>query len=192
MPPGDTRQRMIETASRLFQRDGYHATSWRGLVEEAQAPWGSIHHHFPGGKEELGVAAIEAGSDAVAAAITYAFASTRTPAGAIERLFSTSAALMEASGYETACPVASVAVASAHESPALTTASRTAFRRWEDELADRLAAGGVPRRRAPALAGHVMTLLEGALVRARVHGSAQPLRDAGSLAADLVRQAAAP
>ncbi len=187
MPPGETRQRMIETASRLFQRDGFHATSWRGLVEEAGAPWGSVHHHFPGGKEELGVAAIDAGSDAVAAAIAHAFATTRTPSRALMTLFELSAVLMESSAYESACPVASVALAASHGSAALAAASRGAFERWEADLVTHLIDGGISKRRATALAGHILTLLEGALVRARIHGSAQPLRDAGALAASLAR-----
>ena len=57
---------MIDTAVRLFQLHGYHATSWRGLVTASETPWGSVHHHFPGGKEELGVAAITTGGDMVA------------------------------------------------------------------------------------------------------------------------------
>src|SRR5437660_1001494 len=48
---------MIEAAMRLLQRNGYAATSWRGVVEEAGTPWGSAHHYFPGGKEQLTAAA---------------------------------------------------------------------------------------------------------------------------------------
>ena len=101
---------MVETASRLFQRDGYSGTSWRGLVEEAGTPWGSVHHHFPGGKEELGVAAIRFGGEAVAGLIAHCFDSQPDPASAVRESFRLSAAEMEASGYTAACPVASVAL----------------------------------------------------------------------------------
>jgi TetR/AcrR family transcriptional regulator, lmrAB and yxaGH operons repressor len=42
---------------------GRGTTSWRSLVDEAGTPWGSIRHHFPGGKDGLGLAAIEVGSE---------------------------------------------------------------------------------------------------------------------------------
>ena len=64
-----TRQQMIETGVRLFQRGGYYATTWRGLVEEAGAHWGSINHHFPGGKQELAIEAIRVGAAGVDALI---------------------------------------------------------------------------------------------------------------------------
>src|SRR4051794_4816372 len=113
-----TRDTMVMTAARLFQRDGYHATSWRGLVKEAGTPWGSINHHFPGGKEELGVAAIAAGAPAVEALIEHCFASTAGPAEAIERWFALSAELMEAEAYRAGCPVATVALETTPHSPA--------------------------------------------------------------------------
>ena len=62
----ETRDRMIEAAMSLLQRRGYRATSWRVLTQESGTPWGSVQHHFPGGKEELGVAAIELAEQSVA------------------------------------------------------------------------------------------------------------------------------
>ena len=172
---------MVETAARLFQRDGYHATSWRGLVEEAGTPWGSIHHHFPGGKEELGVEAVGLGADAVLASIDHCFATARSPDRAVRDLFDLSAALMTAGDFTTGCPVATVALETTHGSPALAAASEQAFDRWEGRLAEGLG--------SRALAGTVLTLLEGALVRARVHRSPEPLKAAGRVAARLVRDA---
>src|SRR5271165_2818167 len=102
----DTRRQMIETAARMFQRDGYHATSWRSLVEEADAPWGSIHHHFPGGKSELGVAAIEAGSEGVLSLIDHCFAKATDAGRAVARWFELSGRLLTESGYSAGCPVA--------------------------------------------------------------------------------------
>src|SRR4051794_842429 len=69
----DTKQRMVDTAVRLFRSQGYTATSWRGLVAESGTPWGSVQHHFPGGKQELALAALDAGSDLALGAIRIAF-----------------------------------------------------------------------------------------------------------------------
>ena len=46
------------TSAELFRRQGYTATGVKQIVTEAQAPFGSLYHFFPGGKEELGAEAI--------------------------------------------------------------------------------------------------------------------------------------
>jgi TetR/AcrR family transcriptional repressor of lmrAB and yxaGH operons len=170
----------------MFQREGYHGTSWRALVEAAGTPWGSVHHHFPGGKEELGVAAVEAGADAVAALIAHCFESTDSAPAAVRRWFGLSADLMAEGGYSSACPVASVAMETVPQSRAIGEASRGALARWEDELARELRAAGADRAEAARLAQLVIVVFEGSLVSARLHGSREPMDAAAQLAAELV------
>jgi TetR/AcrR family transcriptional repressor of lmrAB and yxaGH operons len=182
---------MIMTAARLFQRHGYHATSWRGLVDEAGAPWGSIHHHFPGGKTELGVAALEAGSAAVLALIDHCFSEVADPAGAVGRWFELSGELLVGSGYESGCPVATVALETIAGPAAVKEAARAAFEAWEKRLAAHLRRAGVSRARAIDTAISVLALLEGALLLARVHGDPGPMRVASRNAQVIVGQALA-
>ena len=54
----NTRERIVQTSAELFRRQGYNATGVKQIVTAAQAPFGSIYHHFPGGKEQLGAEAI--------------------------------------------------------------------------------------------------------------------------------------
>jgi TetR/AcrR family transcriptional repressor of lmrAB and yxaGH operons len=170
---------MVETASRLFRRDGYHGTTWRGLVDEAGTPWGSVHHHFPGGKEELGVAAIEYGGESVAGLITDCFATQPDQATAVREMFRLSAAEMEASGYTAGCPVASVARETARGSEPIVAAAVDALTAWEKLIARRLRDTGMKKRRARELARLTLTMFEGALVRSRIERSTLPLTEAG-------------
>ena len=170
---------MVETASRLFQRDGYSGTSWRGLVDEARAPWGSVHHHFPGGKEELGVAAIGFGGEAVAGLIAHCFDSQSDPASAVREMFRLAAAEMEASGYTAACPVASVARETVPGSEPMAAAAVAALIAWEKLIARRIRDTGIKKRRARELARLILTMYEGALVRSRIERSTVPLIEAG-------------
>jgi TetR/AcrR family transcriptional repressor of lmrAB and yxaGH operons len=183
----ETRRRMIESAAQLFQRHGYHGVSWRGLVEAAGTPWGSISHHFPGGKEELGVAAIELGSDFLASVIETCFAQADAPDAAVRQCFRATADFVRASDFRAGCPIAVVALETAPDSAALTAASRAAFERWEGIVASKLVDAGARRGRAREVAGLVLTLLEGALLLARVHASTAPLDRAGMHAAEIVR-----
>ncbi|MBZ5621406.1 MAG: TetR family transcriptional regulator [Acidobacteriia bacterium] len=48
----DTKQRILDTAERLFAEHGYDATSLRQIIAEAEVNLAAIHYHF-GSKEEL-------------------------------------------------------------------------------------------------------------------------------------------
>ena len=58
-----TRTRLVESAAALFRRNGYAATGVKAVLADAAAPYGSLYHWFPGGKQQLGVAAIEYGGE---------------------------------------------------------------------------------------------------------------------------------
>ena len=58
--PG-TRERIVAASSELFRHRGYAGTGLKAILAASRAPYGSLYHFFPGGKEELGVAALQAG-----------------------------------------------------------------------------------------------------------------------------------
>ena len=45
-----TKERILDTTAELFRRYGYTGTGLKQIVAEANAPFGSIYHFFPGGK----------------------------------------------------------------------------------------------------------------------------------------------
>ncbi len=53
-----TRARLVAAALRLMQCHGYCGVGLTAILEVADAPKGSLYHHFPKGKEGLAVAAI--------------------------------------------------------------------------------------------------------------------------------------
>src|ERR1700748_498529 len=62
----DIKQRMIEQAVILLARKGLQGTSFSEILQASGAPRGSLYHHFPGGKDELVLAALEhAGNQAM-------------------------------------------------------------------------------------------------------------------------------
>ena len=175
MTPSDTRQRMIDTAVRLFQRHGYHATSWRELVQEAGTPWGSVHHHFPGGKEQLALAALDAGANGVADLIRSCQARSNSPADAVRRLFQASGAILERSGYSDGCPIAPVALDTADTSGPIPAACADGIATWVQLVADHLAVDGVPPAEADALATLIIAAFEGSLLLSKLQRSTSPM-----------------
>src|SRR5271155_2092973 len=55
---GAVRQRMIERAAILLAKKGLQGASFSEILEASGAPRGSLYHHFPGGKDELVLAAL--------------------------------------------------------------------------------------------------------------------------------------
>lgn len=185
-----TRQRMIEATERLLRRDGYAATGWRTVVEEAGAPWGSAYHHFPGGKEQLAAEAVELGGAhvlaALDAAINSAMDSARdaaaSPADGVRRWFTLAARNLAHSGFADGCPVATVALETAPGSERLSQACGAAIRSWETRLSEEFVRAGADPVRAAQLATLTVGNLEGALLLARLARGTEPLE----LAADLI------
>src|ERR1700751_4274728 len=58
-----TRVRLVESAAELFSRQGFGATGIKAVLAAAAAPYGSLYHFFPGGKQELGAAALTHGGE---------------------------------------------------------------------------------------------------------------------------------
>ena len=48
-----TRELILDAGAELFRRQGYAGTGLKQLVTRADAPFGSLYHHFPGGKTDL-------------------------------------------------------------------------------------------------------------------------------------------
>ena len=55
----ETRATMIEGAIQLLATGGVHGASLLKVLEHTGAPRGSVYHHFPGGKEDLILAALD-------------------------------------------------------------------------------------------------------------------------------------
>jgi TetR/AcrR family transcriptional regulator, lmrAB and yxaGH operons repressor len=184
-PTSDTRNRMLEATGRLLQRHGYEATSWRLVVQEAETPWGSAHHFFPGGKEQLAAEALTLSAGRVTELLTACLNEAATCGDAVRSFFQASAGFLQASGYREGCPVATVALEAAPESKTLALVCATAFRDWEGLLCRRLESAGVRREHARDLATIAVSNLEGALLVARIRASIDPLILAGDVVGDL-------
>ena len=65
---GSVKQSMIERTAVLLAKKGLQGASFSEILEASGAPRGSLYHHFPGGKDELVLAALEhAGNQAMGA-----------------------------------------------------------------------------------------------------------------------------
>jgi AcrR family transcriptional regulator len=185
----DTRQRLVDASAALFQRQGLTGTGIKQILTQAQAPFSSLYHHFPGGKEELASAAIRASGARYQAVVEAAWDGAPEVISGIEAVFHEAAETLEATDFTVACPIATVALEVAGTNEPLRQATAEVFDAWIAAGAARFEAEGVSSGDARALALAVIALLEGAFVLSQALKSTQPMHAAGSVAAAAVRRA---
>ena len=105
-----TRERIVEASAELFRLQGYAATGVKQIVAEAQAPFGSLYHFFPGGKEQLGAEAIRRSGARYEELIPAVIDPAPDLATGVRAFFAGAAEHLRETDYADACPIATVAL----------------------------------------------------------------------------------
>jgi TetR/AcrR family transcriptional regulator, lmrAB and yxaGH operons repressor len=154
------RDRMIAGAARLLAQRGLQATSFSTVLAETNAPRGSIYHHFPGGKEELVTAAIEATRQHALSLIDQDMGASAVEV--TESFLASWRTLLTREQFDAGCALVAVTVAA--ETDGLRQRAGEAFRDWRDKLACALEAGGLSEAGAGPTATMLLAASEGAVV----------------------------
>jgi TetR/AcrR family transcriptional regulator, lmrAB and yxaGH operons repressor len=186
-----TRVRLVESAAELFSREGFGATGIKAVLAAAAAPYGSLYHFFPGGKQELGAAALTHGGQRFRELLESVYPPGADVVEAAETSFVQAAGLLEETDYRYACPIATIALEVANTDELLRTAAAAAFESWLEVLEQRFTEAGMSTERAHEVAVEAFCLIEGALLLARTTRSSVPLHIAGRAAARAVADALA-
>jgi len=181
----------VQSSAELFRRQGYAGTGVKQIVVEASAPFGSLYHFFPGGKEQLGEEVIRWSGAIYGQLIDAFFVPGSDPVAATREFFAGAAQTLRETDYADACPIATVALEVSSTNEPMRQACADVFDGWIDAAAARLVAAGLPRARSRALAISMLASLEGAFVLARALRSTEPVEVAGAAAVAAVREAVA-
>lgn len=172
--PSDARQRVVSAAAEMLARHGLNATSIREMAKRAEAPFGSTYHHFPGGKQQVVVEAVQLAGAQVSAGLEH-----HLQAGAAEGVHGFLARWREIllrSDFRLGCPVMAVAVEEPIDemvADALHAAAQV-FGDWAAKLAAALALQGHEPESASRLATLIIASVEGAIVLCRAQRSIEP------------------
>ena len=163
-----TRERILHAGVSRFQASGYHGTGVAAILAEAQAPKGSFYHHFPGGKEQLAVEAVEWLAEEVGGFLErYAVSG----AGGVEMALGMARYAARGLGRAETMRGSLIAVLAADAVPgsaAIGAALNRAVGRWVAKLGDGFAREGAsdPDSRAKV----ALAVIEGATVLALIAG----------------------
>ncbi|MCU1410735.1 MAG: TetR family transcriptional regulator [Rhodoglobus sp.] len=164
--PSEARQRLLDTASGIFYRDGIHSVGVDRVILEAGVTRATFYRHFPG-KEDLVLAYLQAEDDSLRGQFAAASGLGLDPDGLLEAIIQAIADDVSRN-HTRGCPFinASAEYPDAQSPVRLTVAShRTWFR---GQLRDALEAAG--RDDAEERAGALVLLRDAALVGGYLDG----------------------
>jgi TetR/AcrR family transcriptional regulator, lmrAB and yxaGH operons repressor len=179
-PTPNTRDRLISAMLGALRTRGYHGVGLNELLATAGAPKGVLYHHFPGGKAELAVAAINAVVAHLCSDLDKLLSRDADPVLALGAWMTSAQKALEKSGFDKGCPLATVALESTSDDAAIRLALAEGFEAIRARLTTVLLRAGMKVAAARACAALIVSAYEGALIQARVAGNSQPMRDASA------------
>jgi AcrR family transcriptional regulator len=168
---------MLEAAEGLMREGGFKAAGIKQIAARGRAPIGSLYHHFPGGKTQLAIEALQLHGSKARTLIDAMFAGDQPLASRVRTLFRTAARQFDQSGCDRGCAIGAVTLDLASTDEALRRACNEAFSSWVEAIAHHLPWKRESTRRA--FAEMVVTTVEGAFVVSRARKSGQPFLTAG-------------
>ena len=174
-----TKERIIEAAAPVFNRNGYTGTSLSDLMEATGLQKGGIYRHFKS-KEELAVAAFDYAWN-IARQVRWLDVDKAEGAVAQLQKFVANFVERRTGLVNGGCPVLNTAVDSDDGNPVLREHVRKALRQWTKRIRDIIVTGmenhEIRRDVDPqAVATVIISSLEGAIMMTRLQESVQPLQ----------------
>jgi AcrR family transcriptional regulator len=184
-----TRERILETTVELFGRYGYTGTGLKKVVAAANAPYGSLYHHFPGGKQQLTAEVIQRAGRMYQELVEAVFDTATNPVDGTANVFIGAAEALPETDYADACPIATIALEVANSDDALRQATAEVFEAWIQAATTRFVDAGIAPQVGRDLAILVIAALEGSLVLDRAMRSTEALQATGAAVAGTVQAA---
>src|SRR5262252_6614071 len=112
----DSKEKTLIAAAGLLRRQGFHGTALQDILAAGGSPRGSLYFHFPGGKEQIGEAALTLAGDTNARAIAQAAGASESAETFLLRLIRGMAVHLENTDFCNGCPIATTALETATQS----------------------------------------------------------------------------
>jgi AcrR family transcriptional regulator len=186
-----SRDRLLAAGMDLMARQGLAATGVKQILDQADAQFSSLYHHFPGGKEELAAEVICAGGAIYQRHVEEVWDRAENVIEAVRAVFRGAAEALIHSEYADACPIGTVAMEVASTNERLRMATAETYQAWIASARLRLEESGIPSNEALELSTLIVTLIEGAFVLCRAAHSTDAMDVSGEIAARLVEDSVA-
>ncbi|MCB2212909.1 TetR/AcrR family transcriptional regulator [bacterium] len=177
----ETRQRIISTTMDLLMQQGYHATGLNQIVQESNAPKGSLYFHFPKGKEEIVAEALNLAGEWTCSHVAEALQAHDSVADAVAAITLSFAHLLEEDNYGKSCALLTVAQEVGDDDVLLRKALDEGFAGWYQLFVDMFVKAQFPQQAAERWADLTLSAIEGAQALARGQRSVRPLENTAAM-----------
>ncbi len=178
--PLPTKDRLIRSAANLFRTRGYHGVGLNDLLNDANAPKGSLYHHFPKGKSDLALAAATWASDEMLRLIAASFDEAPTYRDGATTLCFKLAKLFDLTGQWDACPIGST-LFEGPDNDEFRSHAMHLYDGWITEVYDHAERFGLTDDQARRSAEHLFVLIQGGWLLARARRSSDVIRELPSM-----------
>jgi AcrR family transcriptional regulator len=169
-----TRQRIVEMAAPVFNRQGYIGASMRDLINATGLEKGGIYNHF-GSKEQLALEAYDFAMSRVTNALARSQDGASDAVDRLTRMIRAFAAFARKPAIAGGCPIMNTAIEADDGNPELRDRAKQSMTLWHRLIGrivkDGIAHGTLVSGTDPyALASLVTASLEGGLMLSRLYG----------------------
>jgi TetR/AcrR family transcriptional repressor of nem operon len=177
-----TRERILEVGAQAIADTSFNACGLAEILRRAKVPKGSFYHYF-GSKEDFGVALIEKASQEHLEELAPIVGDRRkSPLQRLRAVFELGRDECAESGASRQCLIPKLALETSQLSQPVHAAVKCAYDQWAAVLArvirEGQATGEIGRRHDPdRLAGLLVMLWEGAMIRMQINRDLQPVDD---------------
>lgn len=182
MDKKDTRSEIIRIGTDLISRHGFNATGIDAVLKEAAAPKGSFYHYFKS-KEEFGLAVIEHFAERFEQRLdSFLNDEEVAPLNRIRNYLETGMARVSQNNCSRGCLIGNLGQEMADLNERFRTRLDEIFGMWKKRFAACLTEAQQRSELSPAADPHILGVFiisgwEGAILRAKVMKSPQPMRD---------------
>ncbi|OUS29985.1 hypothetical protein A9Q99_07885 [Gammaproteobacteria bacterium 45_16_T64] len=159
---------MIQAAAELFERRGYYGTGMNEILSRASAPKGSAYFHFPGGKDDVAIHAIQFAGKQIGDLLKAGLAVEQNPHKIMGVLVGFFKMRLVQEDFRCGCPVGTVGLElSGTDSPVL-DACKSTYLQWSQILADYLSVH-IDEAKAGEVADAAFSMIQGGLMVSRIN-----------------------
>lgn len=172
----NTKEKIIQSACRLFETKGYHASGLNEILKESEAPKGSLYYHFPKGKEELAVEAVMLAGANIQKKIFEILETSENPVDALSKNIENIASIIDLEQRPSDISISLIALETYSESEAIRITCEGIFQNLENIYAAHLIRYGIEEKKAHETGQVISMMVEGGITLSLIKKNGDPLR----------------
>jgi TetR/AcrR family transcriptional repressor of lmrAB and yxaGH operons len=170
-----TKARLLAATAELMQHQGFAATGLSEILRTSGVPRGSLYFHFPGGKADLTLASLRAGTQYWRDKLQRLLEAHHSGPAVLRAACEALGARLQRTGWSQGCPVATLTLELATSDETVRLVCAEHFLLWEGFLAEVFVRDGADVATAQSWATLALASIEGALLLSRTYQSLVPL-----------------